>query len=206
MIDSDKLVAVSQRVDVIEDREEVRDSLDQRLISWLASAGFTPIPVPNLGDSNRVKQWITKIAPSALVLSGGNNIGEFNKRDETERELLKWAWNNRIPALGICRGMQMMAVFAGVELREASGHVRKRHTLEISEGTGDWPSSVNSYHNLQLSDCPSDFTVAAKSEDGSIEAICHNSLPWEAWMWHPEREAVFSLEDTTRLQRLFNEN
>ena len=33
-----------------------------------------------------------------------------------------------------------------------------------------------------------DFNIIAKSSDGEIEGIKHSSLPWEGWMWHPERD------------------
>jgi putative glutamine amidotransferase len=42
----------------------------------------------------------------------------------------------------------------------------------------------------------------AKSEDGSIEAMVHKSLPWEAWMWHPEREVVFFKNDIDRFKKI----
>ena len=42
-----KIVAVSQRVDRYLDREETRDSLDQRLYRFISSAGFFPVAVPN---------------------------------------------------------------------------------------------------------------------------------------------------------------
>ena len=57
---------------------------------------------------------------------------------------------------------------------------------------------VNSYHNLVLTSCPSEYDVIARSIDGEIEAIRHQSLPWEGWMWHPEREKVFNADDIVR--------
>ena len=42
-----KVVAVSQRVDHFPDRNETRDALDQRMITFLLFAGFIPVPVPN---------------------------------------------------------------------------------------------------------------------------------------------------------------
>ena len=41
------------------------------------------------------------------------------------------------------------------------------------------------------------------SGDGEIEAIRHLSLPWEGWMWHPERERVYSQDDVSRFLKLF---
>ena len=40
-----KLIAVSQRVDILADRNERRDALDQRYAQLLAAAGFAAVPV-----------------------------------------------------------------------------------------------------------------------------------------------------------------
>lgn len=47
------------------------------------------------------------------LLSGGNDIGKIDERDKTERRLLDYASDRALPALGLCRGMQMMALWAG---------------------------------------------------------------------------------------------
>ena len=209
---SKKIVGVSQRVDSIEGRDEFRDALDQRLIQWILLAGFLPVAIPNTlisadeQDALALESWLQAMQPSALLLSGGNDIGEFVTRDVTERYLLSWAESKELPVLGICRGMQMMAEYGNVNLIKKEGHVRRRHQLMITDNYKDeWPANVNSYHDLILSSCPEGFEIAATSEDGSIEAIKHIKLPWEGWMWHPEREQSFSSQDMKRLQRLFGE-
>ena len=63
---------------------------------------------------------------------------------------------------------------------------------------------TNSFHNFALSRCSENYRILAKSEDGVIEAIRHKSLPWEGWMWHPERETTFNYEDINRIKDLFN--
>lgn len=196
-------VAVSLRVDVIESYGETRDALDENLYRWLTKAGCLPVPVPNtLVEDNTLETWFEKINPEAIVLSGGNNIGDFTNRDETERYLLGKAKERHIPVLGICRGMQMMAVWAGEELQPVKGHVRTRHKLTAETGRFSMPDTVNSYHDFGLMEVPENFEVIARTEDGVIEAMRHKELPMEGWMWHPEREKEFSEADFENLKRL----
>lgn len=192
-----KLVAISQRVATLPERNERRDALDQRLITWVISCGLMPVPVPN-GMGGSIRGWLTTLQPAVFVLTGGNDIGQYPERDETELALLSHAKELTLPVLGICRGMQMMAHWAGATLHQVSGHVRTRHKL-----SGQISTEVNSYHNYSLTDCPNDFEVIARSEDGEIEAIRHLSLPWEGWMWHPERETEFAQHDIQRMKDLF---
>ncbi len=204
-------IGISQRVDNIEAHNEWRDALDQRMNAWVIEAGFIPVPVPNslvdmslLGDSQpMLERWLHSLHIDALLLSGGNNIGEIPKRDLTENSLLTWAEKNSKPVLGICRGMQMMGVYAGGKLIEVEGHVKTRHQLQFDDHNKEkFVESVNSYHNQVLENCPDSFKVLAKSDDGNLEAMVHKYLPWEAWMWHPEREEKFSINDLDRFKKL----
>ncbi len=201
------LIAISQRVDIQQDRNETRDSLDQKLVEFLFIAGFQSVPVPNFlgitmgqeGKYEHIDNWLFRIKPKGIVLSGGNDIGEFSNRDLVEKRLLIYAKRQKIPLLGICRGMQMMATFEGIELHLVKGHVRTKHKV-----IGEINRTTNSFHNFALATCSDKYKVLAKSEDGEIEAIRHLTLPWEGWMWHPERDGAFNDEDINRIKNLFN--
>jgi putative glutamine amidotransferase len=210
------LVAVSTRVDCIASRGEERDAIDQRLIQWLAESGFVAVLIPNVlaeypenssthKDRDRIQHMLNRLKPRGVILSGGNDIGDVPKRDATERCLLAWAETNRVPLLGICRGMQMMAIWAGAGLKRVNGHVGSRHLLSGVSAKEEWPAYANSYHEWAIDGCPDNFEVVAKAEDGCIEAIRHKYLPWEGWMWHPEREHPANPIDMTRIKRLFDE-
>ena len=202
------LVAVSQRVDVCLDRNERRDVLDQRMGTFLLTAGFLFVPIPNVfylvppgKDAvglNSLDTWLEAIGPQAFVLSGGNDIGACSERDETESKLLDYASKRNLPVLGVCRGMQMIGMWAGASLRSVTGHACVRHQLD-----GEISGEVNSYHNFALTQCPPGFVTLARSSDGEIEAIRHRQMPWEGWMWHPERENIFDVRDILRLRALF---
>lgn len=204
-----KTVVVSQRVDVIPGRGERRDALDQRLGNWLLAAGYLPVPMPNLfgealgqhgGQAGTLEHWLEAIGPAAVLLSGGNDIGNCLERDLSERDLMKWAALKGIPLLGICRGMQMMGVVGGAELVRVMGHAGTHHAVH---GT-IMRFEVNSYHDYALASCPDQYDILAQSDDGVIEAIRHRTRPWEGWMWHPEREMNHP-EDLQRLHALFGE-
>lgn len=206
-----KVIAISQRVDFVRDRNEFRDAIDHRVINLVREIGALPIAIPNsLMESNdtgrlMLPDWLDYFQPTAVILSGGNNIGDMNERDSTEKYILNWAFDKQLPVLGICRGMQMMGTWAGAGLVEVLGHAGHKHGLIYENKFSGFPEVVNSFHNWALDKCPEDFEVIARSEDGSIEAIKHQFLPWIGCMWHPERESPFALSDIENLKELIRD-
>jgi gamma-glutamyl-gamma-aminobutyrate hydrolase PuuD len=195
-----KVLVVTQRVDRFPDRQEQRDALDERLGLWLSSSGFLVYPLPNvLVATGMLQAWLERIEPSGIILSGGNDIGDGSLRDDSEKALLEHALNYRLPVLGICRGMQMIGVWSGIKLKPVDGHVGTRHAIR-----GTISGTVNSFHRFSWAECPSQYEVLARSEDGEIEAIRHRDLPWEGWMWHPEREVEIDELNKFRLKALFS--
>ena len=203
------LIAITQRVEQSSGYAETRDCIDLDLERLVVEIGFLPVAIPTallnpfVTDRSNVDGWLTAVNPRGIILSGGNDIGSCLARDELERHLLFWAAKHKRPVLGICRGMQMMAVWSGTTLERGIGHVGTVHKLKLFSTDKFWPNTVNSYHNWIIRDCPSGFNVMATANDKSIEAIRHKDLPWEGCMWHPERAEQFSVEDINRLKRLF---
>ena len=204
-------VGISQRVDKVTSYGESRDALDQRLSQWVACCGFTPVPIPNnlidltLAKDNQplLDEWLSDLNIGAILLSGGNDPNEIILRDLTETYLIFWAEKLQKPLLGICRGMQMLSLHAGSGLVKVAGHVATSHTLILAnKQIKNLPNLVNSYHNLGLKEIPDPYILLAKTEDGNIEAIKHKYLPWEGWMWHPERQAIFDTRDQNRFKFL----
>ena len=197
---------MSQRVDRVPSYDEDRDGLDQRMSAWLLDAGFLPMPVPNaLGLSardapQRVRNWMDTTGATAILLSGGNDLGTCAERDRVETALIDHAHEHSLPLLGICRGMQMLGCWAGGELMRVEQHAGIRHAVTGELGAEE----VNSFHDLALVGCPAGFATTAASPDGVLEAIRHEQLPWEGWMWHPEREASASPVDVERVRALFS--
>jgi gamma-glutamyl-gamma-aminobutyrate hydrolase PuuD len=200
-----KKILITQRIDWIESHQEYRESIDRRLIKLIRECGFLPVPLPNF-DSSQIQapglcgEVLNTLSPDGILLSGGNDLLQFPNRDQTEDLVLNFARENRLPVLGICRGMQVLAVRNGAQLKKVQNHVRTNHIV-----TGVINRKVNSYHSYSITICPDDYSILARSEDGNIEAIRHNYLPWEGWMWHPERERELSQSDIQNIKRVFLE-
>lgn len=203
-----KKILISQNINFLENRYEIYDSLDHRFINLILNLGYLPYVIPNnLIDNNKkknfsenkFKSWLNNLSPDGILLTGGNNIGTFKQRDQTELSLLNFAYNNKLPTLGICRGLQILASWAGGSLKKVEGHVGTYHNL-----VGEYNFKVNSFHNFSLEYCPNEFVPIAFSEDGEIEAIRHKTLNWEGWMWHPERNKEISIMDIENITRIFN--
>lgn len=191
-------VGLTFRLDYLAERDEWRQSIDSRMVSWLHQAGLFPACIPIIEGFVDLENWLQEFEPVGIVFSGGPNLGVFPKRDEFELELLSLCRDQAIPVIGICRGMQLMVHSEGGEILSVDEHAGTRHRV-----SGEISKTVNSYHENGIFDLPPKFRSLAKSDDGLIEAVAHLEYPWEGWMWHPEREKSFDPEDQFRMRQLF---
>lgn len=200
-------VGITQRVEIVSGRDERRDALDQAWLELLQSVGFLPVLIGN--RLNDPVTYAKELGVEALVLSGGNDLDPGSAqnapdRDRTEKALLEWAAEWKIPALGVCRGFQMMNVYLGGGLARVAGHVRNTHTLTTVPGHSLRSLPANSFHDwgITRATLAASFEAVYFAEDGTIEAAYHRELPWTGVMWHPERaipEPSFHHEMTRRL-------
>jgi putative glutamine amidotransferase len=134
-------------------------------------------------------------------------------RDQTEIVLSRWAAEEGKPLLGICRGIQVIAVAAGGTVCQDLPTERPEATLHrydyLGEGEDRWhymahevelnPASrlchilqterlwVNSLHHQAVESVPAPLHIAGCSSDGVAEAIELPGHPFYcAVQWHPE--------------------
>jgi putative glutamine amidotransferase len=124
-------------------------------------------------------------------------------RDDAEFALLGEALRRDVPVLGVCRGMQVMAVQAGgsliQHLPDVHGEDRHRggsgvfseHVVHLQPGSlvhdllGD-ELVVNSYHHQGVDD-PGRLSVTGRADDGTIEVLELAGRRFALGVqWHPE--------------------
>ena len=177
---------------------------------------------------------LDNVLPNAdmIIIPGGVDInpvlyGEFNTDsrdidaglDKLELKVLKYAVENRIPVLGICRGLQIINVFFGGTLTQNIdscdvhtniGLVDKVHSSIAKEGSfiakayGTTEITVNSAHHQAIKDLGKGLVPIQWSKDGIIEGAAHDEYEIAGVQWHPERMCLKNKrEDTVSGLKLF---
>lgn len=184
----------------------------------IQKAGALPVIIP-LTNPEDAKEYVDKV--DAIVLTGGADvnpllygeepilkIGRIDpRRDDFELALIKEAWKQKKPILGLCRGLQLLNVaFGGTLYQDLSyysglevNHVQPTywdfptHSIKIDEeslvGKSLGTSTViNSYHHQAVKDLADVFRPVAWSKDKIIEAFesVDSKQKVIAVQWHPE--------------------
>lgn len=200
-----KVIAISQRLDPIAGRDEVRDALDVQWAPLLWDLGYLPVAL-NSGIE-AVEEYLAALQADGFLLSGGNDIGKAPERDRLEAAVLDYSMHQLLPVLGVCRGMQFINHYQGGSLKKINGHVATRHSLQGGWSNQQAIESVNSYHDWAIvsETLGRDLESLARTEDGSIEALRHKQHRWLGIMWHPEREQPFSKHDIHLIRKFFGD-
>lgn len=125
--------------------------------------------------------------PDLLVLSPGPG----HPRDARLAQVAALGFAGRIPVLGVCLGMQALALAFGGEVAEAPVPVHGKVSRLEHDGTGlfqDLPSplEVARYHSLAVTRLPEGFDVQARDVDGVVMAFRHARLALAGVQFHPE--------------------
>jgi len=161
--------------------------LEENYVQYFLAWGIEVILVPNNVD------FVDKIINSAdgVILSGGGTVGIQKNRDKVEGKLVELCIKEKIPLLGICRGMQFINVYFGGTLTKVDNHVNRNHKLftKLYKGGG---GIVNSYHEQGIEKLSSELKTFAYSDDRVIEGIYHIKHKIMGIQWHPERDNKLS--------------
>jgi putative glutamine amidotransferase len=188
----------------------------------IAEAGGIPVLLAVPGADVPEDRWMGVLDRlDGLLLSGGPDIdpAEFGEpplrgldavspeRDRFELGLARGALDRGLPLLGICRGVQTIAVAAGGTLyqdintqvagvykhRQQAPRFHTTHEVRLIPGSavhhahGREAIMVNSFHHQSVKDLPPGFATTALSGDGIIEAIESSTNPRILGVqWHPE--------------------
>ena len=201
-------------------------TLRDRYYKQVVAAGGVPVIIPPVADSNVIINTLDGI--DGLLLTGG---GDYNplwageqpspllhsinaERDLPELLITRLAYNRQIPMLGICRGIQTLAMALDGEVAQDISHLASRtshleikhsqdadrsettHTVnilpdtllhKIYSRTSNLEISVNSFHHQAVRNPGKHFRVSATSPDGVIEAMeSSEEKPIIGVQWHPE--------------------
>ncbi len=127
--------------------------------------------------------------PTHLVLSPGPGRPEAA---EVSRQALEH-WKRKIPTLGVCLGHQVIALAYGARVSRAQAPVHGKTSRIRHDGGGLFaglpsPFEAARYHSLTVEEAslPSELLPCAWSEDGTLMAFRHATLPLWGVQFHPE--------------------
>lgn len=210
-----------------------RYGINQSYVRALVNAGCAPVLIPLLDDASRLRAIYERL--DGIVFPGGADvapheygeepIGNLNvvepQRDHMELTLARWAFADDLPALGICRGQQVLNVALGgtlwqdlrhqgatsVEHSDADGRartamihrVRLDPDARLAQLIDETEIRVNSLHHQAVKSVAPTLRVTGLSDDDVIEALESPERRFLiAVQWHPEE-----IDDLPWVRRLF---
>ncbi len=202
-------------------------TLRDRYYSQVVRAGGVPVIIPPVADKEVIVNTLDHI--DGLLLTGGGDHnplwagqqpsprlhGINATRDLPEQLITRLAFNRQIPTLGICRGIQTLALALDGTVAQDIGdlpvgaHPAVKHSQDADRslpthsvslqpgsvlaslygGDGSKPATlfVNSFHHQAVSDAGPRFKVSAVAPDGVVEAMESSEMkPVMGVQWHPE--------------------
>ncbi|RNM16380.1 gamma-glutamyl-gamma-aminobutyrate hydrolase family protein [Nocardioides pocheonensis] len=182
-------------------------------VEALAACGARPVLLPG----GRASELLDLV--DGLVLTGGGDLdpalhgGESGAaadvdraRDDAEIALVHEARRAGVPLLGVCRGLQVLAVAFGGSLAAGIGHrlpleghpvaTAPRSLVRGLLGERVVTSALHDQAAVEVAPC---WRPTAWADDGTVEAIEWAAGDWPALgvQWHPELTWHADLDDRT---------
>lgn len=114
------------------------------------------------------------------------------------------------PVLGVCLGHQVIARAFGAEVTRGASPVHGKESRIQHDARGVFrdlatPLTAGRYHSLIVSEAtlPPEIVVTARSEDGTMMGMRHESLPVEGVQFHPE--SILTPDGATMLANFADE-
>lgn len=201
-------IAVMFTRDKHPDREIADYSMPLATVESICLSGGRPCFI----SYEKAKEQLEKIKPDGIYLPGGSfdiplsfEEGEAEhpvdlKRFNVYIEMIEYAKRHKLPLLGICGGMQVLACYFGAKIKRVKAHREVNikdfaHKMEIKEGsllqkiTGLSEMDINSWHTWAVSENNIGNNIVHLASDGVIEAI-EPINPWHPFVLglqsHPE--------------------
>ncbi|WP_295366793.1 membrane dipeptidase [uncultured Prevotella sp.] len=206
-------------IGITTNHEGIDATLREVYYKQIVSAGGTPVLIPPVADNDVLLSTLDTL--DAIVLSGGGDFNPLwageqpvpqlhninNERDLPELLLTRYAFDRQLPMLGICRGIQTLAMSLGghveqdikpsptlIKHSQTSHQSTQTHSVNIKPGTmlseifdGEDTIYVNSFHHQAVDNPGKHMRTAAMAPDGTIEAIeSSEQKPIIGVQWHPE--------------------
>jgi gamma-glutamyl-gamma-aminobutyrate hydrolase PuuD len=204
--------------------DEPADLLPSSYGDAVAAAGGVPLLLPPTGNPGAEPDVVEAAAESVLdglhglVLSGGADIEPARygatpdggtgpvrpDRDAWELALVTAALRRDVPVLGVCRGMQLMAValggtlvqhlpdVVGNESHRPTVGAHARHDVRLAPGSRiagllGPHAQVATYHHQSVDHLPATAVATGWADDGTVEAFEVRDATWALGVqWHPE--------------------
>lgn len=203
---------------------ETADLLPASYAAGVRAAGGVALLLPP-GDPSTADVVLDGV--HGLLLAGGADVDPARygadrheatgparaDRDEWELSLVHQAIARNMPVLAVCRGLQVLNVALGGDLRQhlpddvgsdlhcPTVGVHGRHAVAMAAGSilagvfGE-RAQVATYHHQSVDRLGADLVPTGWADDGVVEAL---ELPGCAWVvgvqWHPEAHAGEALFD-----------
>lgn len=175
----------------------------QLIARRLRELGYYSFILPGTASFERIKNFDAK----AIILSGGPSSVYEEGSPKLDPEFWGYTQNSKLPVLGICYGMQLLVQQFKGEIKSASKKEYGRMEVKVEKLSSPLFKGIETFnawmsHGDETHQLPEHFKLSAKSIEGAVASITHESLPYYGIQFHPE--VTHTEQGTTILQNFLS--